>query len=166
MRWHVLWGLVWAAVIVPFFLLFKEGGREALHEVRLTKDDLRWLFLKPLSLVGRVGAPLPPQDKYNAGQKVFALTAVLGTATIIVTGLVMTFHIGPWWAVASAIVVHKLAIAFALMGLSVHLTMAAIVREERPALGSMISGRIDRTHAAAHSARWVESIEKKESSRE
>jgi hypothetical protein len=30
----------------------------------------------------------------------------------------------------------------------------------------MITGRIDRDHALAHSTRWVESIEKKESSRE
>lgn len=165
---HAVWGMIWAAVIVPFFLLFKRGGREALEEVRLTGDDLRWLLVKPWAMLGLARQPLPPQDKYNAGQKVFAITALLGTTTIIATGLVMTFHLGPPWLVAAALLVHKLAIAFALMGLAVHITMAAILRAERPALKAMFTGRVDRAHAERHSAKWVAHLESRtpESDRE
>jgi formate dehydrogenase gamma subunit len=115
-------------------------------------------MLKPLAMVGLARQPLPPQGKYNAGQKVFALTAVFGTATIIGTGLVMTFHLGSPTLVATAILAHKLAIALALLGLAVHLTMAAVIADERPALKSMLTGRIDTQHAAAHSPLWVEEI--------
>lgn len=161
LRFHVLWGLIWGAVIVPVFLLYKKGGLTALHEVRLRSEDFRWLMLKPLAMVRLAKQPLPPQEKYNAGQKIFAITALIGTATIIATGLVMTFHIGGADVVAAAILLHKLAIAFAIIGLAVHITMAAILREERPALKSMITGRIDREHAETHNEKWVEKIDQR-----
>jgi len=61
--------------------------------------------------------------------------------------------------VAAAILVHKLAIALILIGIAVHVTMAAIIRSERPALKSMVTGKIDRSHAAHHSAKWVQAHE-------
>jgi len=162
---HVVWGLVWAAVIVPLFLLFKRGGIEALREILLTRDDLQWILRKPFDMLGVGKKPLPPQDKYNAGQKVFALSALAGTATIILTGLVMTFHIGPTWVVAAAVLLHKLAVAFALLGLALHVTMAVIVSEERPALWSMITGYVDREHAEHHSDKWVRELDEKDGER-
>ncbi len=159
LRLHVVWGLLWAGVIVPFFLLFKQGGREAIEEIRLGRDDLVWLARKPFELLHLTHEPLPPQEKYNAGQKIFAITAILGTATIIATGLVMTLHIGSATTISIAILLHKLAIAFAIIGLSVHLTMAAVIRAERPALRSMITGKIDRSHAERHNRLWLEQYE-------
>ena len=95
LRFHVLWGLLWGAVIVPMFLVFKKGPREVLAEVRLTRDDVAWLFTKPLAMAGLRRQPLPPQDKYNAGQKLFAIFVLLATVLIIASGLVMTLHLGP-----------------------------------------------------------------------
>jgi formate dehydrogenase gamma subunit len=159
LKLHVVWGLLWAAIIVPFFLVFKHGGIEAIKEVLLTKDDIRWMMLKPLVMLGLTKKPLPPQDKYNAGQKMFAISALAGTTTIIATGLVMTFHIGPPELVSSAILLHKLAIMLALVGVAVHITMAAIIVEERPALKSMITGYVDRHHAESHATKWVDELE-------
>jgi formate dehydrogenase gamma subunit len=156
---HVAWGLLWALTIVPFFLVFKRGGIEALREIRLTADDLRWFLRKPLVMLGVRGVTLPPQDKYNAGQKVFALSALAGTALIIASGLVLTFHLGQPALLRAAILVHKLAILLALAGLAVHITMAAIIAEERPALRSMLTGEVAREHAESHSSKWVEEIE-------
>lgn len=162
LRFHVLWGLLWAAVIVPFFLLFKRGGIEAVREVRVTRDDIKWLMLKPLVMLGLRKAPLPPQDKYNAGQKIFAVSALAGTTLIIATGLVMSFHLGSAAVIQGAILVHKLAVMLALVGLAVHITMAAIIVEERPALRSMIDGYVDREHAAGHATKWVAEHEEAE----
>jgi sulfite dehydrogenase (quinone) subunit SoeB len=163
LRLHAVWGLLWTLVIVPLFLVYKRGGLEALAEVWLLPTDFRWLLLKPLAMVGLARQPLPPQGKYNAGQKIFAITAVLGTATIIATGVVMTFHLGPSTFVAGAILAHKLAIALAILGVAVHFTMAAVIAEERPALKSMFTGRVDAAHAAEHSPLWVEEIQRETS---
>ncbi len=164
LRFHAGWGILWAAVIVPFFLVFKKGGIDALREIRMTRDDMRWLALKPLVALGISSKELPPQDKYNAGQKVFAASALMGTSLIIASGLIMTFHLGNEALVAAMIVVHKFAIALALMGLSVHITMAALVREERPALASMFTGKVSREHAATHASKWVSEVEQEQKS--
>ena len=149
------------AIIIPLFLYYKRGGVEAVREVLPTYDDLRWLYVKPLVMVGLLDEQrMPPQDKYNFGQKLFAISALGGTLLIIATGVVMTFHLGPAPVVRAAILLHKLAIMFALVGVAVHVTMAAIISEERPALWSMIVGQIDREHAATHSAKWVEEIDR------
>jgi len=158
LRLHSAWGLLWALVIVPFFLVFKKGGLEALREIRPRRDDLVWLMRKPLVALGLSKVPLPPQDKYNAGQKAFAATAIAGSAIIIVSGFIMVFHLGSAPLVNAMILVHKLAIALALMGLAVHITMAALVRDERPALKSMLTGRVSRDHAETHAPRWVEEL--------
>ncbi len=156
---HVLWGLAWAIVTVPTFLLLKHGPRNVLDEVRITKDDLRWLVVKPLAMAGLHAQPLPPQDKYNAGQKLFALFVLVATTAIIGSGLVMTFHLGSPAVVAAAILVHKLSIALVLAGLAIHVTMAAVIADERPALKSMITGYVDRDHAEHHSPKWVAELE-------
>ena len=155
---HALWGLLWSAVIIPPFLYYKHGGIEAMREVVLTRDDIRWFMYKPMVMLGIGKHELPPQDKYNAGQKVFAISALAGTTTIIASGLVMTFHLGSSEVVATAILVHKLAVGLALVGVAVHITMAAIMKEERPALISMIKGDIERRHAEHHSSKWVEEL--------
>jgi len=159
MKFHVVLGLLWAVVIIPVFLVYKKGGIEALKEVILTKNDLEWLRLKPFSMLGMTDTPLPEQEKYNAGQKLFAMAVIAGTAAIIITGLIMAFHLGPPEIVAACILVHKLAVAVTFMGVAVHVTMAAVLREERPALKSMITGKIDYEHAREHNAGWVREIE-------
>jgi formate dehydrogenase gamma subunit len=154
LRLHVWWGLAWAATIVPLFLLWKGGPRGVLEEIRLREDDLRWLLVKPLAMAGLRAQPLPPQDKYNAGQKLFAVFVLVATTTIVATGLVMTFHLGPPALVAAAVAAHGLSIALVLVGLAIHVTMAVVIAEERPALMSMITGRIDARHARRHNPRW------------
>jgi len=158
-RLHALWGIGWAAVIVPVFLVLKESPRHVLEEIRFTRDDLGWMLVKPLALAGLTRRELPPQDKYNAGQKLFAMVVLAGTALIIASGLVMTFHLGGAGLVAAAIMVHKLAIVAMLLGLGVHVTMAAIIASERPALRSMVTGHIDYHHARHHSPKWVDRLE-------
>jgi len=159
---HAAWGLLWAAVIVPLFLYFKRGGLDAIREVWPTYDDLRWLWVKPLVMLGlRSEEALPPQDKYNFGQKLFAISALGGTTIIIASGLVMTLHWGDAGVVRAAILIHKLAVMIALVGIAVHVTMAAILTEERPALWSMIVGQIDREHARKRSAKWVAHLDQR-----
>ncbi len=160
---HAAWGMLWSVITVPLFTFYKRGGIEALHELWPCYDDVRWLWIKPLVMVGILGHDaLPPQDKYNFGQKLFAVTALVGTATLIASGMVMTFHVGPPEVVRAAIMIHKLAVMLALTGIAVHITMAAILAEERPALWSMIVGQIDEQHAKEHSAKWVAELEENE----
>jgi formate dehydrogenase gamma subunit len=152
---HVAWGMLWILITVPLFLLYKKGGIKAFKEVVITKDDISWLMLKPFHMVGLFTKDLPPQDKYNAGQKLFAISFLIFSSLIMATGLIMAMHIGPTWLIAVSIIVHKLAVAFTLLGIVVHFVMAAIMREERPSLYSMITGYINKAHAQHHFGKWV-----------
>lgn len=158
LKLHVFWGLAWALVIVPLFLLFKGSLAHVWEDVRVTRDDLVWLAVKPLAMAGLWKRPLPPQDKYNAGQKLFAVFVLVATVAIIASGTVMAFHLGPAAVVSVAILVHELSIALVIVGLAIHLTMAAVIADERPALKSMITGRIDYHHARHHSSKWVQKL--------
>jgi formate dehydrogenase gamma subunit len=157
---HVVWGIVWSCVTIPLFLLYKRGGLDVWKEVRLTRNDFLWILAKPKYMLGLSDKPLPPQDKYNAGQKLFAILVLITTSTIIATGFIMSFHIGGSQVVAASILIHKLAIALTLLGVAVHITMAAIIKEERPALRSMFTGKVSREHALSHNPQWVAEIEK------
>jgi formate dehydrogenase gamma subunit len=157
---HAAWGLAWSLIIVPLFLYLKKGGWEAIREVWPSYDDVKWMVLKPLVMVGlKPESELPPQDKYNFGQKLFAISALTGTATIVATGTIMTFHLGSANVLLVAILVHKIAVMLALVGIAVHVTMAAILVDERPALWAMVMGEIDREHARRHSSKWIQEME-------
>jgi len=43
------------------------------NEIALDWDDVRWLVVRTLGIVGLSTEPLPPQGSYNAGQKLFGL---------------------------------------------------------------------------------------------
>jgi len=156
---HVIWGIFWAFVIIPIFLVYKRWGIKALREIRITGDDINWLRIKPLKMLSLTDKPLPQQDKYNAGQKLFAAAVLAGTIAIVVTGFIMAFHLGSPELIEASIVIHKLAVALTLIGVAVHVTMAAILREERPALKSMVVGEIDYNHAIDHNSKWVKEMD-------
>ena len=153
---HVVWGLAWAAVIVPLFLLFKRGGIEALREIMLTRDDLQWILRKPFAMLGIGKKPLPPQDKYNAGQKLCGWIISLSTLALIASGLVMVLLPGGGAVLRWAIPVHFAAAGAAVLVVVLHAFMATVVPTERPALLSMLHGHIPERYAREHNRRWWE----------
>jgi len=100
-RFHSTLGLIWTFVLTFNILL---GFRRyfvpfAATRMLLDKDDLDWLRIKPLQMLGFMkGKPLPPQDAYNAGQKLYMYVVILGTIGIMASGIVMTFNtvFPPW----------------------------------------------------------------------
>ena len=162
--WHESWGLLWAFVLTfnvlvgfrKYFLPF--GARRMM----LTGDDVEWFKQYLRKLLG-FKYELPPQDDYNAGQKVFSYVVVLGTVTIILSGMVMSFSPqvmrltgGAQWIIQWAMPVHFSAAGMVVAGLVVHIYMGAIFPEERPAFFSMFSGKVNALYAYAHHRKWYE----------
>lgn len=163
-KWHESWGMLWAFVILfnvfvgfrKYFLPF--GARR----MWLTADDVTWFKEYGRRLLGRPHN-LPPQDDYNAGQKAFSYVVVLGTLTIIVTGLVMTFSPqvmrwtgGAQWLIQWAMPLHFTAVGMVVAGLVIHIYMGALFPEERPAFFSMFSGKVHALYAYVHHRKWYE----------
>jgi len=152
---HIVLGVLWSGVLLVYGVF---GFRHYLlgflrDDLLLDRDDLLWLRNKPLRILGK-DVPLPEQGVYNAGQKAYAWVTVSGIAVIIATGFVMAFHLGPQWLIQWSLPLHFLAVGAMVAGLIVHIYMAGILPEERPAFFSMFSGKVNELYAYEHHTKW------------
>jgi len=104
------------------------------------ENDIKWLRIRVLRILGKSNEKLPPQGSFNGGQKLYGLLVAFMTPIIMLTGLIMAFHLGPVWLVRWAIPIHFTAVGFVVSGLMVHVYMGAVLPEEKPAFFSMITG--------------------------
>lgn len=113
--------------------------------------DIEWLMKKPLKVIFS-HMELPPDDKFNPGQKIWATLAVTGSSLLAGTGVIM-------WVTGSpilALIVHTLValgLAFALSG---HIFMAVGNKDTRPSITSIIDGDVDAQWATHHHPLWME----------
>ncbi|HTP09055.1 MAG TPA: cytochrome b/b6 domain-containing protein, partial [Anaerolineae bacterium] len=162
-----IFGMIWLFVITYNVLL---GFRRyfvpfARKRMLLTPDDLIWFREYGKKLLGRK-YHLPSQDAYNGGQKAFGYVVFLGTITIMITGLIMTFSylipVELRWIVQWARPIHFGAVGLIVAGLMVHVYMAAFFPEEKSAFFSMFNGDVDALYARLHHRKWYEEKLKEE----
>lgn len=157
LRFHIAVGLTWTSVFLVYAIF---GWRHYLHaevlrkEVGLDRDDFDWLRIRMLMLLNRTKEHLPSQGAYNAGQKMYALLVYAMVPVIMITGLIMTFHLIGTWAVAWSMVIHFFAVGMVISGLMIHVYMGAVFPEERLAFYSMITGRVNELYAYHHHFKW------------
>jgi formate dehydrogenase subunit gamma len=157
-RFHYTLGLVWTFVLAFNILL---GFRRyfvpfAAHRMLLDWDDIEWLKTKPLQMLGFFkDKELPPQDAYNAGQKLYMYVVILGTVGIMTSGIVMTFNrIFPPFLKQVAQPLHWVSVFSIVAGLIIHVYMGAVFPEEKEAFFSMFSGKVSAWYARAHHSKW------------
>lgn len=142
-------------LIAPFLLVVLGNRRIWRENFRLLttwgRKDIEWLMKKPLASIFS-NIELPPDDKFNPGQKSWATLAVSGSLILAGTGVIM-------WVTGSpilALIVHTLVaigLAFALSG---HIFMAVGNKDTRPSITSIIDGDVDAHWAAHHHPLWME----------
>jgi formate dehydrogenase subunit gamma len=131
--------------------------------------DLKWLIKKNIQMtlgykwLKRLGFTpvIPEQGFYNVGQKLFAVVSVLGGIVIVVTGLIMFLSnilIDNTAIVQWAILIHFVTVGLVTGGLLIHIYMAAISPEERPAFFSMFTGFVPENYAEHHHKLWYDEI--------
>jgi len=165
LRFHIALGVTWTVVFLVYGVF---GFRTYLkmevlqREVGLDGDDWRWMRVRLMRLLGRSDEPLPPQGIYNAGQKLFAAMIYLMIPVIMVTGVVMAFHLLGTTAVQWAIVLHFGAVGMVVSGLIVHVYMGAVFPEEKSAFFSMITGMVNELYAYRHHFKWWREVKMEE----
>jgi len=164
---HIWLGVCWLVALGLYLVLRWRGAAFFLRQiVTYQASDLTWLgrrsaqMLLGRQLASRLGVdgPLPEQGYYNPGQRGLALFMVCMGTLAACSGLVMAFapQLGLMHGetVATALLVHHFSVWLAAAGLPIHIYMAALVREERPALRSMICGTVPAAYARAHHPHW------------
>ncbi len=160
-KFHYTVGLVWMFVLTfNIFIGFRKYFISFAGErMLLDKDDIEWLKVKPLQMMGLLkGKTLPPQDAYNAGQKAYSYVVILGTFFIGLTGVIMTFSkYIPWkWLVQWSLPVHFSAVGAVFAGVIIHIYMGAVFPEERSAFFSMFTGNVNALYARLHHYKWYQ----------
>ncbi|EFI33835.1 formate dehydrogenase gamma subunit [Desulfonatronospira thiodismutans ASO3-1] len=171
---HMYLGLFWAIVMIIYVLgRITESLAFAKEAFTLNPSrDMTWMVKKNIQLtmgdkmLKKLGmtTDIPPQGFYNAGQKLFAQISIIAGAILIVTGVIMflsTMVLDNPTPVAWSRTIHYLFATLALAGLIVHIYMAAISREERPAFKSMFTGKVPESYAKHHHELWYNQIKDK-----
>lgn len=159
-----------AYIIVPFFFLVTdpEGVRSSLRTIfTWNRDDVQWLKAAPgLYFLGRE-EKMPPQEKFNTGQKAWYLLVFLATILIIISGLVMWIGrelvgVGLYQVMLT---IHDLSMIPLVIMFFVHVYVGVF----HPVMASgtlfrnpMISGMTDAEYARKHHTKWYEQVKKEE----
>jgi formate dehydrogenase subunit gamma len=173
---HEICGLIWVSVFLMYVIF---GSRK--YVIPFLKQiftysvstDSKWLIKKNIQMtlgykwLQRLGfsPKIPDQGFYNVGQKMFAVASVLGGIVIAVTGLIMFLSdilLSNTTLVQWAIVIHFVAVLMVTGGLLVHIYMAAISPDERPAFFSMFTGSVPEEYAEHHHKLWYDEIKEAE----
>jgi formate dehydrogenase subunit gamma len=161
LQFHIAVGIAWVFVFAVYGTFgFRTYLRKQVlqREVSLDGDDIQWLRIRLLRMLKRTSESLPPQGIYNAGQKLFAIVVYAMAPVIMITGIIMTFHLLGTAVVGWAAVVHFAAVGAVLSGLIIHVYMAAVFPEEKPAFFSMISGDVNELYAFRHHFKWWDEV--------
>ncbi len=160
---HYSVGLVWVFILTyNIFVGFRKYFVSfTLERLWLDKDDIEWMMIKPFQMLGLMkDKKLPPQDVYNAGQKLYSYVVILGTFFIALTGLIMTFSkfipLEMKWLVQWSLPIHFSAVGAIVAGLFIHVYMGAVFPEERSAFFSMFTGKVNALYARMHHRKWYD----------
>jgi len=157
-HFHTIIGFLWGFVILFNILV---GFRKyfipfAIGRLLLDKDDINWLKTKPLQMLGFYkDKELPPQDAYNAGQKLYMYVVILGSLGIMVSGPIMALkQFFPPILKQFAQPLHWISVFSIVAGLIIHVYMGAIFPEEKESFFSMFSGKVSAWYARSHHEKW------------
>ncbi|MFP4316502.1 MAG: formate dehydrogenase subunit gamma [Desulfovibrionales bacterium] len=168
---HQVVGIIWVAGFVAYMIFNVRGTLFFLKEIFTVSPvrDTKWLVKKQIQMtlgtkwLKRLGMDptIPEQGFYNMGQKVFAQLAVVGSVIIAITGVIMILSQTmlaneSTWMVSWSIMLHYLFAGLVFAGLLVHVYMAGIAREERPAFKSMFTGTVPESYAKHHHRIWYD----------
>lgn len=120
------------------------------------KEDIGWLKgAVPYYLLGR-HVEMPPQPRFNTGERLNAVTIIIGTGLFGVTGLMMWFGRGyiPTWLYQIAIIIHDLTAIATFTMFIFHFFLAVVHPLMWQALVSMRYGVVSESYAREHHAMW------------
>lgn len=157
-----------AVATVGLLLLVAAGSPGTLGRLRrdvewFDRDDARWLLLVcvPAAIRRR---PLPPQGRFNAGQKLNTVLTAAATVGFVVTGSMM-YGGGqlPTSLSEAADSWHLLLTAAMIPLVAGHLAIALLVPSTRGAMRGILTGRVRLDFARRRHARWAEALEPEDS---
>lgn len=149
-----------AMIIVPLLLLFVLDRRRLARDLRevdkWNPDDRRWFWLAVRGYTVR-GREMPPQGRFNAGQKVnVVLVAAMAVGFAATGGILMHKQDMPVWLVSRSLWLHDILVVVAVAIFIGHLGHVVLTKHGRTYLAGMVRGWIPEDLAREKHRRWWE----------
>lgn len=161
---HRWFGVVFTAAPALYIILnFDRFARFIDTISTFSKDDISWLKVMGGYIPFTKVKNHPPQDKYNAGQKLLGLMIVLGSLLVILTGFPMWLgrHSLPAGFLGLCWDIHFWTAMILTVLICGHFFLAAIYPKSRGEFSSMmIDGYVDAELTAHHNSKWFNELKK------
>jgi len=121
------------------------------------KEDWGWLQNAWNYYAHGKAGTMPPQGKYNAGQKFNALTQIVTFVLFTATGLVMWFGKGavPRDVFVWSVLIHDLSVIATVLLFMLHLYLVAVHPLMRESITAMFEGTVTEEFAKEHHGKWL-----------
>lgn len=150
-------GAVMFVVAPVIYFIFSKKRFGFLQAFKWNKNDLGWLKAAPKHyFVG--GGGMPPQEKYNTGQKMYYLFAVVCGVLLAFTGFALWFG---WFSSVMGLVmifIHDLSAILLTLFFFVHVYLTVFHPNERVSFNAMASGYMDKDYAEHHHELWYDEV--------
>ncbi len=157
---HPIAGLVFLAAQLWMHQLWR-------NDAAMTDDDRKWLD-KAGEYVTNHDENVPPQERFNAGQKLYYWAMFYGALFLVFSGIVMWFPeylpAGLRWGRELAILIHEAAALITIGAFIIHVYMSVFMVPGSTT--AMVEGYVSATWAKTHHRLWYERIAGKASPRE
>ncbi len=127
-----------------------------IKEFSFDRDDIGWIKnALGYYVLGRHGV-MPPQGRFNTGEKINGVAMILGWILFVVSGLVLWFGKGivPTDLFRLMVLLHDLTMIAAVCMFIVHLYLAVAHPLMWAGMVSMRFGVVSASYAAEHHAKW------------
>lgn len=120
-------------------------------------NDLAWLKNAWNYYSDGKAGTMPPQGKYNSGQKFNAFTQIISFGLFVITGLIMWFGKGtvPANVFLASVVLHDLSVIATVLLFILHLYLVAVHPMMRESITAMFEGTVTRGFAEEHHGKWL-----------
>jgi len=157
---HRIGGVMFIVAPILYFI-FSKKRFGFLKAFKWNKSDFGWLLAAPKHyFVG--GGDMPPQEKYNTGQKMFYLCAIVFGFLLAVSGLILWFNLFSPTVGLIMLFLHDLSAVMLTLFFFVHVYLVAFHPNERTSFNAMTTGYMDREYAKDHHELWYNDVTKHE----
>lgn len=152
--------VLFTVVTIPVLMFGarKASGEWVRSSFRFDRDDRLFLLRFYRDFFG-LPVQLPPQGRFNAGEKINSIMQILGWPVMVITGWMLVFKDRLPQGVAQFTVathsVTALVLGCAVLG---HIYLASIHPHSRPGISGMISGWVPSWWAKGHYRKWYDSL--------
>ncbi|HHE72658.1 MAG TPA: hypothetical protein ENL34_10310 [Chloroflexi bacterium] len=125
-----------------------------------TKEDVGWFKAFPRYYFLGDEEAMPPQDKFNAGQKMFYIVTAVCLLLFGVTGFLMWFgkFAIPTWLFLWSVFIHDLCFIAYVCFFFIHFALCAVHPLMRGSLNGMLFGWLPEEYIKHHHARYYEEL--------